>query len=53
MVTTTDRGEYWRLLPPGRYVLRAEAEDGESLGDPVEIQVKDIGSGPVTHTFSI
>ena len=26
-IVTTDRGEYWRLLPPGRYAIKAVSED--------------------------
>ena len=27
-MTTTSRGEYWRLLSPGQYTLMAVARDG-------------------------
>ena len=30
LIMTSDRGEYWRLLLPGTYRIRAEAPNGES-----------------------
>lgn len=36
-VTTTNRGEYWRLLLPGRYTVKCEAYGYESSSKDVEI----------------
>lgn len=38
-VTTSNKGEYWRLLVPGKYRLYASAY-GYETSPPVEVEVK-------------
>ena len=38
-VTTTDRGEYWRILVPGKY--RMKAIKGNTQSDEVEVNISD------------
>ena len=38
-VTTTSSGEYWRILVPGTYTIKAIKDDRQSV--PVEVTVSD------------
>ena len=43
MIKTTERGEFWRLLLPGSYVVKAKYENMESESMPINVN-KDIVS---------
>merc|ERR1711990_383888 len=49
VVYTTDRGEYWRLLVPGTYTLRAVSTTGH-YSDPVQVSV---GGGSVPQRLDL
>ena len=53
-VSTTKRGEYWRLLAPGKYVIRVEAE-GYDKSNPIKITVPNSRGSPqaLYHTFEL
>ena len=47
-VTTTDRGEYWRILVPGKY--RMKAIKGNTQSDEVEVNISDTDTeGPTVN----
>jgi carboxypeptidase D len=47
-VTTTDRGEYWRILVPGKYRMKAIKENTQS--DEVEVNISDTDTeGPTVN----
>lgn len=53
-VSTTKRGEFWRLLTPGKYVIRVEAE-GYDKSSPITITVPNSRGAPqaLYHTFEL
>ena len=53
-VSTTKRGEYWRLLAPGKYTIRVEAE-GYDKSSPIKITVPNSRGPPqaLYHTFEL
>ena len=53
-VSTTKRGEFWRLLAPGRYVIHVEAEGYDRSGS-IEITVSNSRGPPqaLIHDFEL
>ena len=53
-VSTTKRGEFWRLLAPGRYVIHVEAE-GYDRSSSIEITVPNSRGPPqaLIHDFEL
>ncbi|KAK0183064.1 hypothetical protein PV327_001139 [Microctonus hyperodae] len=51
-VSTTDRGEYWRLLTPGRYIVFASAW-GYKPSEMVEVTVKENEQSIINFTLKI
>lgn len=43
-ITTTYIGEYWRLLSPGKYCIRASSPDSKIVTNWVQIEVSDVDS---------
>jgi len=43
-ITTTYIGEYWRLLSPGKYCIRASSPDSKIVTNWVKIEVSDVDS---------
>ena len=53
-VSTTKRGEYWRLLAPGKYVVHVEAPGFDS-SSPIEITIGNSRGPPqpIIHNFEM